>query len=159
MHPAKLLVALAISATLASPAFAEDSAKDVAPVPAGALAGAYRVNGDSTEVVFIEAISGRYFRIRRPGEWDGVGVFDGRVLWGALRYEDGTSERHLAGSNGGFRAVADASGTLAVQGAFVYGWSGRFNGVWERVADAAPAAAPTGDNAAPASAPQNEAKP
>jgi hypothetical protein len=134
MHPAKLVVALAFPALLL-PSFApaEEAAQDPVPVPGGALAGAYLVNGDTAEVVVIEPIGGRYFSLRVTGEWEGVGVFDGKVLWGAFRYAERATQAHLASSTGSFRAVLKKNGALEVQGGFVHGWTGRFTANWERM--------------------------
>jgi len=142
MHPAKLLLALAVLAILPLTVSAETAPEGV-PVPGGTLPGHYMVNGDSAALLIIEPIDARNFRLQRPGVWEGVGVFDGRVLWGAFRYAADAAEGHLAGCTGGFRALAGPDGSFEVQGAFVHGWSGRFTGIWERMADLPqPAAAP-----------------
>ena len=159
MHPAKLMAALALAALAPAPTLAADAEKapavaDVAPVPGGTLPGVYAVNGDTSDVLIVEQIDARTFRMRHPGQWEGVGVFDGRVLFGAFRYGKESSETHLAGSTAGFRAVANAEGGFEVQGAFVQGWSGRFTATWERMADPAPTSGTTPSPAAePASTP------
>jgi len=99
-----------------------------------AIEGPYKTNArdDPSEAVVITRLSDNQYRVENPRQWDGVGIFDGKVYRGVFRYKDTMAYEPFRGRWGLHEAVLRADGSLAVRGQFLTGGSDAFDVIWVR---------------------------
>jgi hypothetical protein len=88
-----------------------------APAETG-IAGRYAVNGKREDVVVVRHLEGNRYATENPGNWDGVGIFDGKTYYGIFRYPDTSRHGSLARVVGIHRAERQRDGSFKVHGSF-----------------------------------------
>ncbi len=82
------------------------------------IAGRYAINGVRTDLVLIRRLDRNRYSVENPGNWSGVGIFDGKVYWGVFRYPDDTRHTSLVRAVGIHRAELQKDGSFKVHGSF-----------------------------------------
>ena len=108
------------------------------PRPAEArIAGRYAINGIHSDVVVIRRLEGNRYAVENPGNWEGVGVFEGRTYYGVFRYPERTNHGSLARVVGIHRAELQRDGSFKVHGSFGASSGGnelgQFDVTWEKL--------------------------
>lgn len=101
------------------------------------IAGRYAINGVNTDLVVIRRLEGNRYAVENPGNWEGVGVFDGRIYYGVFRYPERTQHGSLAKVVGIHRAERQRNGSFKVHGSFGASSDGHqlgeFDVTWEKL--------------------------
>jgi hypothetical protein len=82
------------------------------------IAGRYSINDSRTDIVVIRRIEENRYAVENPGNWIGVGIFDGKTYWGVFRYPDDTRHGSLTRAVGIHRAELQKDGSFQVHGSF-----------------------------------------
>lgn len=106
-----------------------------APVARDLIAGRYAINGNRGDVVVIRKIADNRYSVENPGNWAGVGIFDGRTYWGVFRYPDDTKHGSLMRAVGIHRAERQKDGSFKVHGSFSGEGQGlgEFDVLWKKL--------------------------
>jgi hypothetical protein len=106
-----------------------------APVARDPLAGRYAINGVQTDLVVIRKLDDHRYAVENPGNWTGVGIFDGKTYWGVFRYPDDSRHGSLTRAVGIHRAERQRDGSFKVFGSFSGGGGsqglGEFEVAWK----------------------------
>lgn len=99
------------------------------------IAGRYAINGVRTDLVVIRKLDTDRYSVVNPGNWVGVGIFDGKTYWGVFRYPDDTRHGSLTRAVGVHRAELQKDGSFKVHGSFNSNGHGlgEFDVVWKRL--------------------------
>jgi len=99
------------------------------------IAGRYAINGNRADVVIISKLADSRYAIENPGNWTGVGIFDGRIYYGVFRYPDDTKHGSLMRAVGVHRAERQKDGSFKVHGNFSGEGQGlgEFDVEWKRL--------------------------
>lgn len=98
------------------------------------IAGRYAINGVRADLVVIRRLDDHRYAVENPGNWTGVGIFDGKTYWGVFRYPDDTKHGSLMRAVGVHRAERQKDGSFKVHGSFSGGGQGlgEFDVEWKK---------------------------
>lgn len=88
-----------------------------APAPA-TIEGRYAINGVRTDLVVIRRLDGNRYSVENPGNWTGVGIFDGKTYYGVFRYPAETRHGSMARAVGIHRGELQRDRSIKVHGSF-----------------------------------------
>jgi len=99
------------------------------------IVGRYAINGVRSDLVVIRHLDDHRYAVENPGNWSGVGIFDGKTYWGVFRYPDDTKHGSLMRAVGVHRAERQKDGSFKVHGSFSGGGQGlgEFDVEWKKL--------------------------
>lgn len=115
---------------------ARQDAGDTAGAPAPSdFEGTWLVDGRPGARIEVSRITGDTYRVERPGEWSGVGLYDGETYLGVFRYPANSVDRRAAGKGGTHLAQRLGGGGFVVRGEFTLHAKTVFFNRWVRPQD------------------------
>jgi hypothetical protein len=107
------------------------------PAATAGIEGRYAINGARSDLVVIRRLDGDRYAVENPGNWSGVGVFDGRNYYGVFRYPADSRHGSMAKVVGIHRGELQRDRSIKVHGSFGPEEGGpalgQFDVVWDRL--------------------------
>jgi hypothetical protein len=125
-----LAPAIARVASLVVPLLLVSCSPKVIDRTAWSMEGRYWINGEAEQVVIVTRLGLNQYRVERPGEWVGLGFFDGQDYAGVFYYPDDTTWGELAGAMGEHRGRLQGNGQFRIRGEFTKGSQSAFELFW-----------------------------
>ena len=134
MSPRRWMAAVILATALFVPS-TRLLAEDV-PASAPSFEGRWVQQGDPKTVITITPLARGVYGVIAD-QWEGVGLFDGKVNWGVFLYGEKASPPELARASGTHKAILRPDGSLAVHGEYADAYSEAYDVTWTREPQAA----------------------